>query len=59
MVLLRHMQAVTKGHGRRSGRDDIVRYNFRAQRIHLVVHAGGGLLVLLAATVLAVYKPWT
>jgi hypothetical protein len=26
--------------------------------IQLVVHAGGGLLVLLAATALSVYKPW-
>ncbi|GAT70984.1 membrane protein [Planomonospora sphaerica] len=29
----------------------------RETRISLVVHAGGGLLVLLTATVLAVYKP--
>src|SRR5262245_36188975 len=28
------------------------------QRTQLIVHAGGGLLVLLAATVLSVYKPW-
>jgi len=27
-------------------------------RIQLVVHAAGGLLVLLAATVLSIYKPW-
>ena len=32
--------------------------DFRALRIQLVIHAGGGLLVLLTATVLSVYKPW-
>ena len=57
IVLLRHMQAVTRMSGiaadmRLSATD------FRALRIQLVVHAGGGLLVLLAATVLSVYKPW-
>lgn len=31
--------------------------NFRALQIQLVIHAGGGLLALLA-TVLSVYKPW-
>jgi hypothetical protein len=29
-----------------------------ALQIQLVIHAGGGLLVLLTATVLSVYKPW-
>ena len=32
--------------------------DFRALQIQLVIHAGGGLLALLAATVLSVYKPW-
>ena len=32
--------------------------DLRALRIQLVTHAAGGLLVLLAATVLSVYKPW-
>lgn len=32
--------------------------DFRALRIQLVAHAAGGLLVLLAATTLSVYKPW-
>ena len=32
--------------------------DFRALRIQLVVHAGGGLLVLLMATALSIYKPW-
>jgi len=32
--------------------------DFRALRLQLVVDAAGGLLVLLAATTLSVYKPW-
>ena len=31
---------------------------FNLLRIQLVLHAVGGLLVLLAATALSVYKPW-
>jgi hypothetical protein len=27
-------------------------------RIELMIHAAGGILVLLAATILAIYKPW-
>lgn len=30
----------------------------RGMQLRLVLHAGGGLLVLLVATTLAVYKPW-
>ena len=57
MVLLRHMPAVTRMSGV-AAETILSATDFRAQRIHLVVHAGGGLLVLLAATVLAIYKPW-
>lgn len=32
--------------------------DFRLLRTQLVVHAAGGLLVLLATTALSVYKPW-
>lgn len=32
--------------------------NLRNERLELAVHAGGGLIVLLAATVLSIYKPW-
>jgi hypothetical protein len=32
--------------------------DLRALRIELVVHAAGGLLVLLAVTTLSVFKPW-
>jgi len=32
--------------------------DLRETRISLLAHAGGGLFVLLIATVLGVYKPW-
>lgn len=32
--------------------------DFAALRLQLLVHAAGGLLVLLTATALSVYKPW-
>ena len=57
IVLLLHMPAV----GRMSGvaaEMTLSSADFRALRIQLVVHAGGGLLVLLAATTLSVFKPW-
>jgi hypothetical protein len=57
VVLLRHMQAVTSMSGV-AAKTALSATDFRALRIQLVVHAGGGLLVLLAATVLSVYKPW-
>jgi hypothetical protein len=57
IVLLRHMESVIRMSA--IARDAILAAtNFRAQRIQLAVHAGGGLVVLLAATVLSIYKPW-
>lgn len=32
--------------------------DFRALRIQVIVHAAGGLLVLLVVTALSVFKPW-
>jgi hypothetical protein len=32
--------------------------DFGGPRIQLVVHAAGGLLLLVAATALSIYKPW-
>jgi hypothetical protein len=57
LILLMHMRAVSRMAGlaaeaTMSGAD------FRMLRLQLVVHAVGGLLVLLTATVLSVYKPW-
>ena len=56
IVLLRHMSTVTRMAGVAA---DMVlcATDFRALQIQLVIHAGGGLLVLLAATVLSGYKP--
>jgi len=57
IVLLRHMELVTRMSA--VARNAILAAtDFRHERIQLVVHAGGGLVVLLAATVLSVYKPW-
>jgi hypothetical protein len=56
-VLLLHIPTVTRMAGVAA---DMVlsASDFRALRIQLVTHAAGGLLVLLAAMVLSVYKPW-
>jgi hypothetical protein len=32
--------------------------DFDHARFELLIHAGGGIVVLLAATILAIYKPW-
>ena len=58
VVLLRHMTitvsriATMAAEGALSGND------VRGLQVQLVIHAAGGLVVLLAATVLSVYKPW-
>ena len=57
IVLLRHMQTVSRMSGI-AAETTLSNADFRALRIQLVVHAAGGLLVLLAATTLSVYKPW-
>jgi len=58
IVLLWHMQAVSRMSGVAAETTLSSSADFRALRIQLVVHAAGGLLVLLAATTLSVYKPW-
>ena len=57
IVLLWHMQAVSRMAGLAS-ETALSSGDFRALRVQLLVHAAGGLLVLLAATTLSVYKPW-
>jgi len=58
IILLVHMQtavsrmAVIAAETLKSSAD------FRPQRIQLVLHAVGGLLVLLTATTLSIYRPW-
>jgi hypothetical protein len=57
IVLLRHMPAVSRM-AAMAAETTLFSADFRALQIQLVVHAAGGLLVLLAATILSVYKPW-
>jgi hypothetical protein len=57
IVLLGHMEAVSRMSDV-AAQTTLSSADFRALRIQLVVHAAGGLLVLLAATTLSVYKPW-
>lgn len=56
IVLLLHMPTVSRM-SHIATRMTFSSADFDAVRIQLVVHAAGGLLVLLAATVLSVYKP--
>jgi hypothetical protein len=57
IVLLRHLPAVSRMSGV-AAETTLSSGDFRALRIQLVVHAAGGMLVLLAATTLSVYRPW-
>jgi hypothetical protein len=57
IVLLRHMRAVSRMSGVAADTTFSVT-DLRALRIQLVVHAAGGLLVLIAVTALSIYKPW-
>ncbi len=57
VVLLQHMKAVS-GMSRIAAETAMSDSVFHAQRIQLVVHPTGGLLVLLAAMTLSVFKPW-
>lgn len=53
-ILLLHMRVVSHlaDHPYQPGSDS------RLERMQLVIHAAGGLLVLLTTTVLSIYKPW-
>lgn len=53
IILLKHMQDVSRV-SRMAAQTMLPSANFRPE----LVHAGGGLLVLLAATTLSVFKPW-
>lgn len=53
VVLLRHMEDVSRGVRTANGATWST-LSFRPE----LIHAGGGLLVLLAATALSVFKPW-
>jgi hypothetical protein len=56
-VLLLHMPSVSRMAGI-AAETPLAGPDFRESRVQLVVHAGGGLLVLLAAASLSVFKPW-
>jgi len=56
-VLLLHMPAVSRMAGV-AAKAPFAGPDFREPRVQLVVHTIGGLLVLLTATSLSVFKPW-
>lgn len=57
LVLLRHMETVTRM-SLAAAATTLSGADLRPLRIQLVVHAAGGLLLLIVATTLSVYKPW-
>jgi hypothetical protein len=57
LILLRHMPNVSRI-ARLAAETSFSADVFAKERIALIIHAAGGLLVLLAATVLSVFKPW-
>lgn len=57
IVLLVHMQTVSRM-ARLAVEVSLSGGDHRAMRMQLVIHAAGGLLVLLMTTVLSIYKPW-
>ncbi len=57
VVLLEHMQAVSRI-SRIAAETTLSGVDLRGLRVQLVVHAAGGLLVLLVVTALSVFKPW-
>jgi hypothetical protein len=56
-VLMLHVPAVTRM-ARIAVSTSFATGNFAELRVQLLVHAVGGLLVLLTTTALSVYKPW-
>ena len=57
IVLLRHMTAVSHM-ARIAAETALFGADFRALQIQLLIHPSAGLLVLLAAMMLSVFKPW-
>ena len=57
IVLLVHMQTVSRM-AQIAVESSLAGGDHRGMRTQLVVHAIGGLLVLLTTTVLSIYKPW-
>ena len=57
VILLQHMTVVARA-ADAARRMTLFAPDSKMLRIQLIVHAAGGLIVLLAATVLSVYRPW-
>jgi hypothetical protein len=57
IVLLVHMRTVSRASGF-AMEHTIANAEHGHLKVQLVVHAAGGLVVLLVATVLSIYKPW-
>lgn len=57
IVLIVHMQTVGRM-ARIAVEASLAGGDHRVMRMQLVIHAKGGLLVLLTTTVLSIYKPW-
>jgi hypothetical protein len=57
IILLQHMTAVGEMADIAAGAV-LALGDFRQLRVSLVIHPAGGVILLLAATVLSVYKPW-
>ncbi|MBA3501170.1 MAG: hypothetical protein M4D80_15815 [Myxococcota bacterium] len=57
VILLLHAPRVTEM-AMRAAESAIASGDHRQQRIALVVHAAGGLAMLLAVTTLSIFKPW-
>lgn len=55
-VLLLHLPTVARMS--RLAQKTFSSSDFETLRLQLIIHAAGGLLVVLAATALSVYKPW-
>jgi hypothetical protein len=57
IILLIHMQTVSHMSAIAAG-TALSTSDYETMRLQMVVHAAGGLIVLLTATTLSIYKPW-
>jgi hypothetical protein len=57
IVLFTHMRTVTHASGL-ARENAIFSADHQTLRVQLIVHAAGGLAILVVATVLSIYKPW-
>lgn len=56
-ILVMHMRGTVSGLGGMT-REALASASSSHLKLHLVVHAAGGMIVLLAATTLSIFKPW-